>query len=97
MTANGRHKFIRTLAACTAAAALAAPAAQASPALEQGSDPGPATDPIVVEAPPVTPTIDDGFDWGAAALGAGGAGMVLLLSLGGAAQVSRSRARVTGA
>ena len=97
MTANGRHKFIRALAVCSATAALAAPAAQASPALEPGSDPGPATEPIVVKGPPVTTTVDAGFDWGAAAIGAGGAGMLVLLSLGGAAHVSRGRARVTGA
>ena len=98
MTANGRKKFTRTLAACTAAAALAAPVAQASPIIDPGSGyASPTSDPIVIEGPPVTTTIDGGFDWGAAAIGAGGAGMLILLSLGGAAHVSRGRTRVSGA
>jgi hypothetical protein len=93
MTAHGRSKFNRTLAACAAAAALAAPAAQASPNIEPGSgSAGPASNPIEFDEPTVTTTVDEGFDWGSAAIGAGGASALLLLSLGGAAQVARARA-----
>jgi hypothetical protein len=42
----------------------------------------------------VVRTIDECFDWGSAAVGAGGAGAVLLLSLGGFAFASRDRMRV---
>jgi hypothetical protein len=44
---------------------------------------------------PVVRTIDEGFDWGSAAIGAGGAGAaIVLVSLGGAAYVARRRAPV---
>ena len=39
-------------------------------------------------------TIDEGFDWGSAAVGAGGAGAVIVVSLGAFAFVSRDRMRV---
>ena len=40
-------------------------------------------------------TIDEGFDWGSAAIGAGGAGAaIVLVSLGGVAYVARHRAPV---
>ena len=42
--------------------------------------------------PAVTTTIDEGFDWGSAAIGAGGAGaLIALVSLGGFAYSSRGR------
>jgi hypothetical protein len=42
-------------------------------------------------APAVTTgTIDDGFDWGAAAIGAGAVAAALLLAAGGAAALSRT-------
>jgi hypothetical protein len=41
-------------------------------------------------------TIDEGFDWGSAAIGAGGAGAAIVLSLGGLALVSRDRMRPAG-
>ena len=52
--------------------------------------------PIETEsAPPVTTTIDEGFDWGSAAIGAGAAGALLVLvSLGGYKFASRSHTRV---
>src|SRR5260370_98308 len=56
--------------------------------------PPPATPPAatVAPAPAVTQTIaDDGFDWGAAAVGAGGAGAVLLLTAAGASAVGHRR------
>jgi hypothetical protein len=96
------HRFrrpARLLVPCVAAAALAAPAAHARPIdVPQNlnrSDPGmmAAADPA--PAPPRAPVvqkIDDGFDWGSAAIGAGGSGaLVVLISLGGFAIASRRR------
>ncbi len=99
MTAPHRyHRPARVVAAGLAIAALAAPPALAKPDIGQvhrdtggattaepaptAPDPGP----VIVRVP------DGGFDWGSAAIGAGGAGaVVLLLSLGGTALVSRHR------
>jgi hypothetical protein len=82
----------RMLAASLAAAALAAP-----PALAM-SDPGPVVDePTLVptDAPVVVRASDEGFDWGSAAIGAGGAGAVIVLvSLGGFSFATRNRVRV---
>jgi hypothetical protein len=101
MTSHRRTQFNRSLAAGLAVAALAAPAAQAVPTREPGTGdtPGSATldaTPIEIEpAAPVTTTIDEGFDWGSAAIGAGAAGALLaLVSLGGYKFVSRDHARV---
>jgi hypothetical protein len=101
MTSHRSSHFRRSLAAGLAVAALAAPAAQAGPIIERGTGdtPGSATldtTPIETEpAAPVTTTIDEGFDWGSAAIGAGAAGALLaLLSLGGYKFASRNHARV---
>ena len=47
-----------------------------------------------VPAPTVSRTIDDGFDLGSAAIGAGSAAAILLLSGAGATAVSRHRRRI---
>jgi hypothetical protein len=101
MTSHRRSHLRRSLAAGLAAAALAAPAAQASPILEPGTGnaPGSATldtTPIETEpAAPVVTTIEEGFDWGSAAIGAGAAGALLaLVSLGGYKFASRHHAPV---
>jgi hypothetical protein len=87
------HHFARALGVGLAAAALAAPSALAR------VDP-PATtpfnsreaDPTVPAAPVVVRTVDDGFDWGSAAIGAGGAGaLVMVVALGGVAYTTRHR------
>jgi hypothetical protein len=71
------HRLARLVAVSLTAAALAAPAASARPA--------PRDQPVVIAPePPVVQTVDNGFDWDSAAIGAGGAGALLLLvSLGG--------------
>ncbi len=72
------HRLARLVAVSLTAAALAAPAASARPA--------PPDQPVVIEPDPapVVQTVDNGFDWDSAAIGAGGAGALLLLvSLGG--------------
>jgi hypothetical protein len=70
-------------AALVVAAAATAPAASAAPA----------SDPINVRPQPIqvvqAPTVDNGFDWGDAGIGAGGVLAIALLSLGGVAGARR--------
>ena len=94
-----RQRLTRTVAAALAATALAAPAADARPweeaftGQDQGS--GPAIEPHTeAPAPTVSRTIDDGFDLGSAAIGAGGAAAVLLLTAAGASAVTHRHHRV---
>ena len=89
MTTHHSHPIARLVTAGLVAGALAAPAAVAQPIDDpQTSEPAPSTTPVVR-------TIDEGFDWGSAAIGAGGAGAVIVLvSLGGVAYVARHRAPV---
>jgi hypothetical protein len=93
MTSHRRTQFSRSLAAGLAVAALATPAAQASPMLEPGTgDTALSTEPAAADSPTITTTIDEGFDWGSAAIGAGGAGaLIVLVSLGGFAYTTRGR------
>jgi hypothetical protein len=73
------HRLTRAATGALAITALAAPSAHALPCeVACGSaTPGPSAAP----AQTVTRTIDEGFDWGAAGVGAGAA--IVLLSLGG--------------
>ena len=90
MTTHHSHPIARLLAAGLVTGALAAPAAVASPIADpQTSEPAHSDAPVVR-------TIDEGFDWGSAAIGAGGAGAAIVLSLGGLALVSRDRMRPAG-
>jgi hypothetical protein len=82
------------------AGTLASPAAVAQPIGDAPARvPANGATPVVVEpepAPADAPTIvrptDSGFDWGAAAIGAGGAGaLIVLVSLGGLVHPSRDR------
>jgi hypothetical protein len=91
MRSHRRSQLLRSLAAGLAVTALAAPAASARPMLDPGSGEAPPTD-----TAPVTVAVDDGIDWGSAAIGAGGAGMLLLLAAGGATYASHGRRRVPG-
>jgi hypothetical protein len=95
------HPYARRLSGVLAAAVTAG-ALVASPAVARPID-GPqdpvATDPdrVVAVAPEQAParstvvqTVDDGFDWGSAAIGAGGAGaLVVVVALGSAAYATR--------
>ena len=89
MTTHHSHPIARLVTAGLVAGALAAPAAVAQPIADpQTSEPAPSDTPVVR-------TIDEGFDWGSAAIGAVGAGAAIaLLSLSGVAYVSRHRAPV---
>jgi hypothetical protein len=80
-------RLTRSLAGAMAATALLAPAAVAAPAPEPGGNRAPAE-----LAPTVTRTIDEGFDVGSAAVGAGGAVAVVLLATGGMSAI-RNRHR----
>jgi hypothetical protein len=72
------HRITRLATASLIAGALAAPAASARPA------PPDTPVPSVEPAAPVVQSIDDGFDWASAAIGAGAAGsLVLLIGVGG--------------
>jgi hypothetical protein len=77
----------RILAPAVAALALAAAPAHARPAVEAPNHNTPA--PVV--APVAGPASPDGFDWGAAAIGAGSIAGLVALASAGAAAVGRVR------
>jgi hypothetical protein len=58
-----------------------------------GTPTSPDTEPSLSSLPD-TPS-SDGFDWPSAAIGAGGAGLLVVVSAGGLALASRGRLRVT--
>ena len=71
------HRITRLVAVGIATAAIAAPAASARPVAPDSPSSG---EPVYVG--PVS--LDEGFDWASAAIGAGGAGaLILLVSAGG--------------
>ena len=78
-------RILRSTAVALAVTAISAPAASARPVGE--------THPIGIESPPVITTVDDGFDWGSAGLGAGTAGAIVLLSLAGVSLKGRMHVR----
>jgi hypothetical protein len=78
------HRITRLVTAALLAGALAAPAASARPVSDPPIDNG--SGPVVIKpAPaPVVQSIDEGFDWASAAIGAGAAGsLILLIGVGG--------------
>jgi hypothetical protein len=101
-THHHTRRLARVAAAAVTGAALAAPPALARP-IDSPPTPlpaysGPAID-IEGDAPPagapVVQRIDGGFDWGSAAIGAGGAGgLVAVVALGGVAYGVRRRTGV---
>jgi hypothetical protein len=76
------QRITRLATAGLIAGALAAPAASARPA---GPDTPNTGEPVVMEpSAPVVQSVDEGFDWASAAIGAGTAGgLVLLIGVGG--------------
>jgi len=76
------HRIIRLATLSLAILALAAPVAGAVPAR---SDLTPAERVVIEPAPaPVVQSVDTGFDWASAAIGAGFAGGIILLFAWGA-------------
>jgi len=93
------YLLARLLAIGATATALAAPAAVARP-LDGPNEPvlpDPGTAAAVEPEPesadaPIVRSVETGFDWGSAAIGAGGAGaLIVIVSLGGFAYTSRHR------
>jgi len=88
VSSHHQHRIIRVLTVALAVVALAASTASAMPAPTDqpvSIDTGP-----LIEPAPVVQTVDNGFDWDSAAIGAGAAGALLLLvSLGGFTYRSR--------
>jgi len=81
---------MKILAATAASAALLVPAAaHARPADVPAPVSNPTPAPVIVTAAP-----DSGFDWGAAGVGAGATGGLVLIAAGGFAAAYRVRARV---
>jgi hypothetical protein len=94
---RSRRRLGSALAAALAIGALAAPAANAVTGEEFQASPGPNSSSAIdssTPAPTVSRTIDDGFDLGSAAIGAGSAAAVLLLGGAGATAVTRHRRRL---
>jgi hypothetical protein len=89
-----QHRIIRVLTVALAVVALAASTASAMPApLDQPTSTS--GEPVVIEPAPVVQTVDNGFDWDSAAIGAGAAGALLLLvSLGGFTYRSRHQMNI---
>jgi len=84
------RRLTRVLAVALTAGAVAAPSALAGPAIGPDGGDGPPADTSPDPAPLIVRSVDGGFDVGSAAIGAGGAGALLVLvSLGGVAWVAR--------
>ena len=97
---SARPQLLARLVAVGAiAVALTAPAAVARPidGPNEPVRPDPFTSSTVAPDPapadpPIVRSVDAGFDWGSAAIGAGGAGaLVVVISAGGFAYMSRNR------
>ena len=71
------HRITRLVLICLTVLALAAPAASAVPASPDRVDTGQAF--VLEPEAPVVQSVDDGFDWASAAIGAGIAGGIILL------------------
>ena len=89
------HRFTRAVAGALVITAIATPGAGARPIEEMFVDPRSGADQSRAEAaaPTVTRTIDERFGWGSAAIGAGGATAVLLLTAAGASALSHRHQR----
>ena len=86
------RRLTRAVAGALAVAALAAPGAERALRTRAGERRGGPAEAIVSGEPVVVRTPDPGFDWGAAALGAGAAaGLLLLAGAGGSVVTHRPR------
>lgn len=100
-----QQSFRRPAAALAAALAVAAVAAQPAfartstslepPGSRAGQPAAVAPDAARTDASPIVRSIDEGFDWGAAAIGAGAGAMIVLVSVGGPTLATRRQVRVT--
>jgi hypothetical protein len=92
MPVRRTSRLSRIVVGALAVAALAVPPASARPILEPSRGQGPV--PVEPTAPTVTPIVEEGFEWGSAAIGAGGAAALLLLAGAGATTLSRRHHRI---
>lgn len=97
MSSHRHRRLCRLITAGLVAGVLVAPPALAMP-MSGGSAADPDT-PVDASATlaasePLVMEVEPGFDWGAAAIGAGGGAALLALGLGGVASTSRARVRV---
>jgi hypothetical protein len=90
---RSRRRLSTALGAALAVGALTAPAANAVTSEDWRASTGstPASESTNSPAPTVTRTVDEGFDLGSAAIGAGSAATILLLGGAGATMVARRR------
>jgi hypothetical protein len=99
---SSRRRLSSAIAGALAVGALTAPAANAITDEQwrgglYRSDSASAVESTNSPAPTVTRTVDEGFDLGSAAIGAGSAATILLLGGAGATMVARRRrARLAG-
>jgi hypothetical protein len=93
---RSRRRLSSALAGALAIGALAAPAANAVTSEDWRASSGStsASKSTNIPAPTITRTVEDGFDLGSAAIGAGSAAAILLLGGAGATAVSRHRRQV---
>ena len=94
---HSTRRLRHALVAALAVAGLSAPAANAMTGEQFRASSGTASTPseqASQPAPTVTRAVDDGFDVGSAAIGAGSAAAILLVAGAGATAVSRHRRRV---
>jgi hypothetical protein len=90
------RRLTRAVAGALAATALVAPAAGArpiDPVPGWKASPASSRSDAAAPAPTVIRTVDDGFDWGSAGIGAAAVGAIVLLSLGGVRAGSHTRPR----
>ncbi len=84
------RRLTHVLAVALTAGAVAAPSARAGPAIGGDGGNGAPAQNAPDPAPVIVRSVDQGFDVGSAAIGAGGAGALLvLMSLGGFAWAAR--------
>jgi hypothetical protein len=88
MSPRCSRRLVRAATGALAITALAAPAASARPVDPPAgwklALPAESRSQAHAPAPTVIHSTDDGFDWGAAGIGAGAGAAIVLLSLGGA-------------
>lgn len=90
---RSRRRLSTALGAALAIGAISAPAANAVTSEEFRASTGSTSASESTNSPPptVTRTVDEGFDLGSAAIGAGSAATILLLGGAGATMVARRR------
>jgi hypothetical protein len=93
---TSRRRLSTAVGAALAIAAFSAPAANAVTSEDWRASSGStsASESTNIPAPTITRTVEDGFDLGSAAIGAGSAAAVLLLGGAGGTAISRHRRRI---